>query len=491
MRWMVAVLVGIGLGLAVSPAGAQTRFEWPDTTVDVAKYATVEECLAAAGRVRFGQRVQEALTVWRDTIMEGFLKSRLDSEPAPVVAAARRCGARFAEPEAALDGFPLLLRLYLVAGRDADAQALVARRLAALPATARRAQRAAVIDTAVKLYMDAQPARLAAAESLLLQFANDGADRVERLSIYAEMMGKASNLGDSVVARRWAEQVLAVGDSLTDAERHSAEFKRRFPDGARGLMFGAVRILIGQRLLLDSLRKSTAAFGALERASWAHAAKMRPEAFPIPVGKRASAVKAEFWFPRAAADDQWPRPGHVSIVAFVDCHGAPRPDDLHPPGGGPCGKEGAALRRWAHRFPALDIVVVSHTHGFFMYEPPPEPAAEAEWMHKWVEAWAPGATLAVATTPFWRLPAPDRRVIGQDNANDSTYSFGSILSLKVRGGPAWYYRQDYFPMLFLVDQDGFIVHQTVFPGGSEAWIRTMIDVLLHRPSGDANVGARK
>ncbi|MBX6333527.1 MAG: hypothetical protein IRY91_16895, partial [Gemmatimonadaceae bacterium] len=133
VRWMVAVLVGIGLGLAVSPAGAQTRFEWPDTTVDVAKYATVEECLAAAGRVRFGQQVQEALTVWRDTIMESYLKSRLDSEPAPVVATARRCGARFAEPEAALDGFPLLLRLYLVAGRDSDAQALVARRLAALP----------------------------------------------------------------------------------------------------------------------------------------------------------------------------------------------------------------------------------------------------------------------------------------------------------------------------------------------------------------------
>ncbi|MBX6330226.1 MAG: hypothetical protein IRY91_00115, partial [Gemmatimonadaceae bacterium] len=413
---------------------------------------------------------------------------RLHAPRPPGGARARRCGARFTEPEAALDGFALLLRLYLVAGRDSDAQALVARRLAALPAAAPRAQRAAVIDTAVKLYMDAQPARLAAAESLLLQFARDAADRIERLSIYGEMMSKASNLGDSVVARRWAQQVVAVADSLTDAERHSAEFERRFPNEGRGLMFTAVRLLIGQRLLLDSLRKSTAAFGALERRSWAQATRMRQEAFPIPVGKRAPAIKAELWFPRAAANDQWPRPGHVSIVAFLDCHGAPHPDDMHPPGGGPCGKQGAALRRWAQHFPALDIIVVGHTHGYFMYESLPEPAADAEWMHKWVEAWVPRATLAVATTPFWRLPAPDGRVIVQDNANDSTFSFGGILSLKVRES---YSHQRYNPTLFLVDQDGLIVHQTVFPGGSEAWISTMIDVLLHRQSGDANVGARE
>lgn len=491
MRWIFVVLVALGLGLGAPSAHAQTRFEWPDTTVDIARYATVEECLAATGRVRYGQLVQEAQTVWTDTIMERFRQSRMESEPAPVVAAARRCGARFAEPGAALDAFPLLLRLYLVAGRDADAQALVARRLAALSDTAPRARRAAVIDTAVTLYLDAHPARLATAEALLLQFANDGADRIERFGIYGEMMNKARNFGDSTMARRWAQQVVAIGDSLTESERHSEKFKSRFPDEGRGLIFTAARVLVGQRPLLDSLRKSTAAFMALERSAWSSATGMRLGAFPIQVGKRAATIEAEYWFPRGAENDQWPRPGHVSIIAFLDCHGAPRPEDMHPAGGGPCARQGAALRRWAERFPELDIVVVSHTHGYFMYDAPPEPAAEAEWMHRWVEAWVPRATLAVATTPFWRLPEPDGRVIGQDNANDSTYSFGSVISLKARKGPGWYYQQLYNPMLFLVDQDGLIVHHSGFPGGSESWYTTLIDVLMQRQGAAANADARE
>ena len=49
-----AALIAASTMLWCAPAGAQTRFAWPDTTVDVSRYTNVEDCSAAVARVREG-----------------------------------------------------------------------------------------------------------------------------------------------------------------------------------------------------------------------------------------------------------------------------------------------------------------------------------------------------------------------------------------------------------------------------------------------------
>ena len=77
--------------------------------------------------------------------------------------------ARWAPATAPLAEFAPLFTLYLTANRDADAAALLARRLAAVDPKRGDAERTAVIDSVVRISLDAQPVRLAVAESLLTE----------------------------------------------------------------------------------------------------------------------------------------------------------------------------------------------------------------------------------------------------------------------------------------------------------------------------------
>ena len=152
LRHLIAIAV-VSSAIA-SPTLAQVRFEWPDTTVQVAQYATTEQCLAAIRRVRKGLEAREARSKWRDTVLPDP-RENLDPAPASVTATAERCAARFTEPAADLADFAPLLQLYLAAGRDTDAAALVARRLATSSAKTAHAERAAAADTAAELYLKA------------------------------------------------------------------------------------------------------------------------------------------------------------------------------------------------------------------------------------------------------------------------------------------------------------------------------------------------
>ena len=210
-KYAAMMAAGLMLALGATSAAAQTRFAWPDTAVDVAKYTVIEQCLAAANRIRGGLFWQSDRIVWRDT-MPADVQGALRPDPAPVTEAAVRCAARFPEPTANLHDFAPLLRLYLVAGRDADAKALVDRRMAAVPAAGTR-ERAAVSDSAVDIYLRAQPQRLDAAEQLLVTRARGAGDRLDRLELYARLVDAAQNAGDTARARRAATWVVAVADS--------------------------------------------------------------------------------------------------------------------------------------------------------------------------------------------------------------------------------------------------------------------------------------
>lgn len=477
------MLLGASLVLTVAEAAAQTRFAWPDTAVDVTQYRHPDQCVAAVARLQRLIELPQKRAVNPDT-MPWDPEARLRPLPAPVVATAERCAARWSAATAPLTEFAPLFTLYLTANRDADAAALLARRLAAVEPKRGDAERTAVIDSVVRISLDAQPMRLAAAESLLTERARHQTDRLERLKIYFQLGNQAAGVHDTARVRRAAQQVVAIADSLTPAERESEKFQE---GGGPFSVYLALYSLVGERVLLDSLRRSTAAYVGLTRALWAKATGRRPEALELPIGEKAAPLSADFWFPADSARGPRPTPGRVALVVFLDriqCVDGPndpafaveeKRDETLPS----CWQWGMNLRRLAERFPALEITVVAPTHGYFLYGPPLSPAEEAAYIARWVARHHIPGTLAVTSTPFWHLEAPDDRRVDKPDSNVTHYSFGK----------SWPADQG----VYLVDPDGVIVEGT---GISAHWglasvqLSQKIDVLLHRSEGGTPRAAR-
>jgi hypothetical protein len=455
---LAGALALVALVATAAPAAAQTRFAWPDTAVQVGRYTTVDDCLAAVSRVWRRVQQREERTVWRDTMPQNP-RAALEPLPAPVQETAVRCAARFAEPTASLDDFAPLFALYLAADRDADASALLARRLAAVPAKSTR-ERVAVGDTAVDVYLHAHPVRLDAAERILVERARTGSDRIARLELYTRLIRAAHGAGDTTRARRAAQWVVAVADSLTPAERESEAWENN--NRGKMMVFNAMQELMGFQMILDSLRRSTAALAALERNTWAQITGERPEALPLPVGERAPTITADYWFPREAAATPRPAPGHISLV-FLMNHAACVGVGAFGAVWDQCTSPLYTLQRVSARFPQLQITIVDRTAGSFVYLPPPTPADEAELARQWLDAYRlPGAALAVTKTPHWNLLLPDGRRIDKDTPNQIAYSFG-----KSSQSSGW----------FLVDQDGLIVSAI---SSDEYRIGKFIEVLMQR-----------
>ncbi|HEU4588167.1 MAG TPA: hypothetical protein VFS11_05950 [Gemmatimonadales bacterium] len=425
------------------------------------------------------QRANDSIAVWeawRDTLPESraslAAKARA-SLPVPVAAAARRCGARFAGATAPLNQFAPFLSLFLAADRDRDAATLLARRLKGVAPDAER-ERAAVLDTAIAEYLGlqrlaagpevtvplfTQPGRLAEAETLLAELSQlKSVTWQTRTRGYLVLASSASTAGDTARAQRARERLLRAVSTLTAAERRTNEFQELL-----GPLYQTT-IQVNAAALLDSLRHSTSAYLALQRALWQEAAgNIR---FPLPIGEVAPPIEAEFWFRRNDTTVARPIAGKVNLVVFLNqiaCFGInSRPT---------CERIDARLRRLAQRFPALEITLVAQTRGFFSFAAPPAPGEEAALLQRsWLgERRLPGV-LAVSTTDFWRLPAPDRRRIDRPTANASRYSFGRTamnIGAQWQGVPS-----------FLVDESGTIVH--ALNDIDESVLPDLIEILLAR-----------
>lgn len=468
-RWPTTCFVALALSVfAAAPAGAQALLQWPDTAVDVARYTTVEQCLAAAQRTQTHAEQAAIPLVRNDTIPPRDW--RMAPAPDVVTATARRCAARFQEPNADLADYALLLKLFLLAGRDTDAVALVTRRVAAAQTSAARE---AAIDTAFDAYtVDARPVRREAATALLQA-------RFHRLQDPGEQLHTSFQLflfqtgWDTLGARKTAEEMLALYASLTPVQREDVRHLPLFP-GA----LAAVLAFIDRKTVLDSLRKSTAAYLALIRAGWTQVTGERPEVLDAalrPMGLHAPKIAGDFWFPVDSGRVARPAPGRVTLVEFFDDQSMAlrwSGDPAYQPYTGAWQERLIPLRRLTLRFPALQVILLARTHGSFVYDTMPSAVAEAEWIHRAVEAngGPRDALLAVSSTPFWRLPAPDLRRIDQTVINDTSYTFGGV-ALGVNQ-----------TFEFLVDQDGIVVYagppQGV--GLGHLSLDLMIDALLYR-----------
>lgn len=468
-RLLLASATGVlGPVLWANPAGAQIRFQWPAAALDVGRYTTVEECLAATARVRDSTR--NRYDAWRDTMPLSPEEARTPA-PAPVVVVAQRCGTRFFADTTRLNDFAPLLQLYLEAGRDAEAEALVRRRLAAITPKA-DSERAAVLDTVAARYLDVQPRRLALAEPIIEQLARSKAialyARVERLVTLEE---SAEQAGDTARMHRAARAILTALETASDAEKRATEFQ-----AVQYRAFFALERL-DHAALMDSLRRSTAGYVAVQRAAWAKVTGQSPEALAIimPIGERAKPLEGKFWFvdgapsaATAAKPPARPTPGRVSLVVFsLDTDKGEmclkRAFDAS------CWEQAAVLRRLARRFPELEITIVSKTQGFVGRLEPPTPAEEAELYRKvWAEYYHLPGMFLVKETAFWRLPGLDRRRINRDDPDWTYYEFGKTWNM---GGGS----------VFLVDPDGIVVYMDgTLTREREADFAERIDVLLHR-----------
>jgi hypothetical protein len=410
------------------------------------------------------ERQKEALG--SDTLPDDH-GTRLAPAPPAVIELAARCSAPFTGatvPVHDLHDLTSAQTLFLAAGRDSDAATVVARRLAAISPKDTSDQS---LDSAVQVYVTARPVRFAAAETLLVRRARGRATRAARLKAYAVLVGTSNAAGDTAYARAAAQRIVTLVDSLTPAERQSDEFEQA---GSGAFMFVAMKALVGLQPRLDSLRKSTAAYVALERAYWTQMTRERGDAIPN-VGKQTQPIPANYWFPAGASTVAHPTPGRATLIVLMRPTNCLSEMEFGDFSGWTCDGFLAELRRIARRFPALKIDIVVPSTGAFMYVPPPAPADEAALLAKWLDAvHVPGAVLGVIATPFLKVAEPDGRRVDQNIPIFDMYAFQKTPSLVPTH------------RMFLVDADGIVVEgEEPFVGAwDEDELMQIIDALLQQ-----------
>jgi hypothetical protein len=334
----------------------------------------------------------------------------------------------------------------------------------------------AVLDTVFQAYRNAKPARLSAAESLAVAFDKSiprpmSAKPAERLmGMYLALAGLSQTLTDTVGMRKFGARTTALLDSLAPAERTA--LRENMDENGYNLFAYSARVATaGYGIMLDSLRRSTAAYLALQKDLWVKSTGERPEASGFPIGRQAPLLVGAT-SGRAGSSGPRPVPGKVNLVVFVDqaCTDVLTMfERLNSPS--ICRGEASSLRRVAALFPALEITIVDRTRGSFMYTPPPTPGEETALIKKAIDAHQVPGTTVIGTTEFLRLPAPDRRRIEKKELPNTTpYSFGK----------SWLAEQG---AVFLIDQSGIII----LPNGQmsregERFLGSLIEVLLTRPS---------
>jgi hypothetical protein len=212
------------------------------------------------------------------------------------------------------------------------------------------------------------------------------------------------------------------------------------------------------------------------------------EPFTTALGEKAPPIVANFWFTGATAtparttagpntDGSDPAPvrpsqGKVSLVLFL--RGGCREDApaffreiVRVTQRAACWGTYAALRRFATRYPQVEITIVSHTMGYVGESPIISPEEEA----KTLQAWWLGfhrlpATLAITSTEFFRMPNTDFRRVDHAVANNVAYGFD-------RGEAGQ-------KLAFLIDADGTVLHVNSLDRGSEEGFRELLDVVLNR-----------
>ncbi len=383
-----------------TPVSAQIRAAWPAPNVDVSVYTTVDQCTGATARVDSSSLSR---LVPKDTAPLGAVDV-LGALPPDVIETAKRCVAKYRAEDVDLSAALPWIRLYLQAGRDADAKRVAERRLSSLDKSTdstSEAKRAQVTSEIASAFLRAVPARLTDAVQFVEDLQRMGSPVWPvRLKTAALQLSIARIANDTARSRQAADWVMDIQRALSSTDRQSDEYREQLQ-----LIMRAQHYL-NHSLGLDSLRKSTSTYIAFQKTLANQINANLPR-----LGTNAPAIASDFWFP-GPPRTSFPTPGHVTLLL------AQGPKDEFYRGH----ELAAVLRRYQKRFPNVDIVITRYTKGYFWHAEPPTPQEEAKYLDYLMRTdyGFPG-TLAVETTDFWRLPSPDRRRINDATANRTAY----------------------------------------------------------------------
>lgn len=494
--------------VGASPAAGQTRlFEASRAKADVSTYTSVYDCMAAVDRVRKALEVEEFRTtgVWADT-MPYDPDTRMRPWPPAVVETARKCLLATAEDAASAprDAWKLVANLYLHAGMEDSARAVVERRLDAVDPDS--AQELKNLFTSLLFVFNGEggkwtgvkPSRLDLADEIVQSYVGKLSDPIDRFVVYRQMAitGSADITEDSEAGARTRRNVALLKAQL-DSLNDSALQRMAEDNGAVSItgselrkMFDALgTVFFGRKAMLDSLRVSTEAYSRVVRETSTAVFLQPPESYGRPLGQRAPRLEGDIWLGcEQDPCETYPRAGRVSLVAFhtpeVSVTRSPTSDEpVLPSLFGPevgCAVRAVPLRRLQERFPELDIIIVTRTTGRYAYvKDGTTPEREAELLLECFKSHGLERVVVTMTkTSGWRLPEPDGRWVGQPTANWTNYSFGGIWSDIDRSQQG----SD-----LLVDQDGYVIHTGAGlarggegEGWREEWFAEIIEILLER-----------
>ena len=434
---VLTVVLAAVLSATASTAYGQIRSDWAPFDARYPSYTTSYECRAAVART---SRIASGLQDY-DTFSVRAITARLRVSK-ETKATVEQCLRRIV-----IDSLPRLelmpmMGLYLLAGRDKDAEAMVQRMLNGqwkpVPTDTVSALRAAYFDgpngakhkaiihhVAATTYLNAVPARFSAAFSHV--------DAVERLgteersvlvSQYYAIFRMARDLGDSAVVRRSSQRIVDIGKNMGTSERQNVA----------GLLF-AIRQHVTAQTRFDSLRLNTEAYVALQKKQLHEF-----DAADRLLGTPMDSLQGEFRFPAAPVS---PTPGKITVVVVPGARPL-SPYTVFP-----------MLRRLKQKHTDLEILFVSRTGGQWgthLFEP----AQHAEMQRRWVQDFLkmPFSVLIEQSKP-WRLPDPDRRLIYGTTPNTEKYR----------------------DRLWLVDRAGTIVYYAPISREPEAELDQLIAVL--------------
>ena len=395
LRHLAALLVGAGSMGIPTLVGAQTHFPSPPDRANYAHYTIPQECVVAVARVTDSAQFQQRL----DTLPY----SASDPLPAAAVETARRCAANFTAAGVDTNSLPALRDLALAANDDSLAVRAVDRQ-SALSRGRPDSVRAQILIDAMFASANAKPVRIQLARHFMAQLDQLG----PRVSL--ARLNARSILGQALTNEmKDLAGMLELAKEAADIAQHAPpDVRAANPQGWQM----ADNLVHLTDVFVTSMRDGPAA--ALEEM------KARGWNTGTPLGLRAAAIASPYWFNRP---DQAPRPGvgKLALVVFVD-----------PACGDGCFPGYATLRRVARRHPELEITLVAGTHGHVGRRLTPNASDEAPLARQYLLDYhqLPGA-LAVDSTPFFRLPAPDGRIVPVASPNQVAYgtSLGAGLLL--------------------------------------------------------------
>ncbi len=458
--WLFGVMLGCLMPLL---AQAQTKFDWPDSRYDISHYKYIDVCVAV--RERVNDSTYARTEQWIDTL-HYTAHNRSTPLHKSVVAATKKCLSPFSPDLISTSEFTRAQELYLVAGMDSEAKAIVDRRIRQIPGDSPLVLVRA-LDTTISVYMKAQPGRLQEALDLYEDIERLGStvpilDRVDHIS---RLVNLSRSMQDSVNEARAFGKMLTLAKSMSDAEWTSIA-------GERLCMWidFAIQSQYHDRFS-KALASSTERFMALKGELFTSLVG-RPNVFVYNdvenLGKLSPPVYGDYWFPAKPEGVVYPRSGVVTILfPVVSDDWRLRNLTLD---------RIAALHRLKARWPELEIIVIANTRGYFKEIEPPPPEVEAAYVDSMFRQFhdVPGI-LAVEKTKYWRMPGFDHRRIDEPTEN-AKYGRGMVGDNRLTKNGIGNYGME------LIDKEGYVVSKSSLGGGAlgEKIFERLIQVLIDR-----------